>query len=107
MFISHTESLCKFYRKNLNATNVSVSDLVLGIYRHRESFDCRHVELIQLLHVVLRVLDSVERSSVTQVRDHEKRQNDADSSDVYRPRVRNEQSCCGDAAEIVETEPGK
>ena len=54
---------------------MAVCDLIFGIYCHGESFDRREVQAANLLHVSVRVFDSVHRHFEREIEDQEKREN--------------------------------
>ena len=55
----------------LNASNMSVSDLVFGVDCHRERFDRRKVEPIQLLEVFIGVFDAPHRRLESEIQDEQ------------------------------------
>ena len=57
-------------------------DLILGVDRHRERFDRRQVQAIELVRWLLAVLDPAHRSAKRQVGDNQQRDDDREGAEV-------------------------
>ena len=80
--IVHSDLPCEVSCLQLNTTDVPMCHLVLSIDRHRQCFNCRQIQRIQLIDVVVGILHAVHRGSEREVQHEQKRHDDRDKSQI-------------------------
>lgn len=87
--------MCEGHSDHLNASNVTMRSLILGVNGHRERFDCREIQPIDFCHVVIRILNPPHRGLERDIQNEQKWNDDANKPQVNVPRVYDEQQCYG------------
>jgi hypothetical protein len=77
ILVAHADLSREIRGLRLNAANVTVRHLILGVDRHGERLDRRQVQAIQLLDVFVRVVDPIHGRFEREVQNQQQRDDDA------------------------------
>jgi hypothetical protein len=81
--VGNAKTTREFRCEDLYTPDVPVCNLILRVNRHREGLDSRQVKLVELADMLIGVFKPTPRGSKGKVNNYKKRNDDADSGEVY------------------------
>jgi hypothetical protein len=84
---------------------MTMSYLILGVYRHGQRFDCRQVKGVELSNVLISVFHALHRGLEREIKDQEKRNDDAYKTKIDSSGIAYEQNSNRRSAKVVQGQP--